>query len=331
MSNLTWQPGVLAGTRDLKALEDRVSSAFDEYFPDAEKSKGKEIVRSCKRLRADGALLHPEVFHKYFNVPPPSTVEAVNRDFGQLGSCISESLARAKKTESWLGLRVDLQPALPGVDAALQNGARHVEKLVGQPVTLRRCSLLTRTFKGRLRKAVDRIAEFWPEVHDEFSRFVRVMVIYRGHAVIGFTDFSYHGSIFFKYEHLAKHRTAVSLAEELIHEAAHVRLNATMACTPLFENSFRPLYRSPLRPDRRSMYGVFHQMYVLTRVVEWYRRLLARQVPGAERAYRENLTKLKQAFATVRKHAILTLAGAELVDEIGVFIENLEDAGRAAT
>jgi RecB family endonuclease NucS len=71
-----------------------------------------------------------------------------------------------------------------------------------------------------------------------------------------------------------------------------------------------------LRRDLRSMYGVFHQMYVLRRVVEWYRRLESRSMLRRAQNLTENCEHFMHAYGIVKKHADLTAAGCAMVQSI---------------
>ena len=75
---------------------------------------------------------------------------------------------------------------------------------------------------------------------------------------------------------LSAHRTALDLAEALVHEAAHLLLFGLAQDQPLVANPDADRFASPLRPDARPMDGVFHAAFVLARLSYFYSALAAR-------------------------------------------------------
>jgi len=266
------------------------------------------------QLQRSGAICHPEVFHWYFQVRNglPSVTEHAG-GMRHLPLLISESRERASQTAAELGVAIDIAPIGPGTAEALKHGAAYARRLAGEEVSLQPLSEWSPEVKARLKDTLAMIRQTWSEIYDELPLVVQKLIVYRGHAVIGFTDFRYHGSVFFKYEWLMKRPHLEEVAEDIIHEAAHVRLNAIMATTPLFRNDDQEIYPSPLRRDLRSMYGVFHQMYVLRRVVEWYRRLEQQAPLCRPQNLAENFEDFKQAYEVVKQHADLTPAGRAML------------------
>jgi len=311
-SRYSWRPSTGEALRDRGRLAARTVKAIRELLGETRwPAPGAPIL---EQHREDETICHPEVFHWYFQLR--NNPRSRNDGLTELPVLVSESRRRAAETERELGLAVDTDPAGAGVAEALRHGASYARRLAGKNVCLEPLTSWSPDVKARLRTALGLVREVWPEVHGEIPLVVQKLIVYRGHSVIGFTDFRYHGSVFFKYEWLMKRPHIEEVAEDLIHEAAHVRLNAMMATAPMFRNDDREIYPSPLRRDLRSMYGVFHQMYVLRRVVEWYRRLDKRSLLCQPENLKENFEDFSQAFETVKRHADLTPAGRMMLRDI---------------
>ena len=76
---------------------------------------------------------------------------------------------------------------------------------------------------------------------------------------------------------LQSHRTALEVAEALVHEGAHLLLYALVMDQPLVLNDDAQRFASPLRLDARPMEGVFHATFVCARLHYFYGRLRERR------------------------------------------------------
>jgi HEXXH motif-containing protein len=136
--------------------------------------------------------------------------------------------------------------------------------------------------------------------------------------VIGQSSVSSFGAIM-----LALPSSATTLAETLIHELQHSKLNALLDLAPLGNKQAGGLYHAPWRADPRPLNGLLHGIYAFTSVAEFWsrqRRLVdtvARRDANLQAAFRwhqvnealrsidgeRDLTALGQRFlaATVRR------------------------------
>ncbi|MFD8011589.1 aKG-HExxH-type peptide beta-hydroxylase [Streptomyces sp. NPDC058955] len=140
-----------------------------------------------------------------------------------------------------------------------------------------------------LNEALAQIAQTWPDMHDELSTLVRAVVLFdEGSAPAGrvtmLTDSHYHGAFFLSTSYLKRRAEAGLLAYDLIHEATHTYLNALLLSgVKLFRHSTGRLYATALRPDPRPLSGVFHQLLVLARAVEFSARTNRPEFAAASR------------------------------------------------
>jgi HEXXH motif-containing protein len=111
---------------------------------------------------------------------------------------------------------------------------------------------------------------------------------------------------------IRRFENATKLAEELIHEASHIRLNMLMAPREVVLNDPAERYQSPLRRDARPMFGVFHQVFVLSRILDFYRRV-ARVDSSQAGHVRAVARQLADGLGIVQAHGRLSDAGLELL------------------
>lgn len=123
--------------------------------------------------------------------------------------------------------------------------------------------------------------------------------------------------------YVSLHPDRMTLAEALIHEFCHNKINALFARDLLLENAFEPLFSSPVRPDPRPLYGVLLAVHAFVPVAELYRRMIEAEAPEAQSPafqarYQQIVAKDLDGIATLRQHAKPTPTGqwclAELFD-----------------
>jgi HEXXH motif-containing protein len=151
----------------------------------------------------------------------------------------------------------------------------------------------------------------WPAIEREARIFVQRILFMTGGMMLGATDVHYQGGILLD----AEMRSPVRIAEQIVHEAAHTRLNSIVAGRKLVTNPHTERFSTPLRADTRPMLGLFHQMFVLSRLREFFTRVLV-EYPDLESHLQGVCTKLRDAVTTIREHGSLTPAGDALVASI---------------
>ena len=109
--------------------------------------------------------------------------------------------------------------------------------------------------------------------------------------------------------------SVVEAATVLIHETAHTALFALSPKEGVVLNPESERYSSPLREEPRPLEGIFHQVFVLARMI--YGMELLRSANGSSQAECDlasefieyNVPRFRDAVATVHHHAQLTDAG----------------------
>lgn len=135
-----------------------------------------------------------------------------------------------------------------------------------------------------------------------------------GYPLVGGTSVAYHGALFMQ---IPKDYIFFKelILEHIVHEAAHIHLNAILATDPLVLNNISELYISSVRKDPRPMIGIYHSMFVSCRVLMAF---------DACRAFLDDGYMLKQypivqeqfnkVFLTCEKDAQLTKLGKCLLE-----------------
>lgn len=104
--------------------------------------------------------------------------------------------------------------------------------------------------------------------------------------------------------YMSLHPSAMTLAEALIHEFSHNKLNALFEIDEVLENAWTPLYASPVRPDPRPLHGVLLAVHAFLPVARLYEKMIEAKEPAAQ-----NEAFLGR-FAAIRR---INREGAEIV------------------
>lgn len=127
--------------------------------------------------------------------------------------------------------------------------------------------------------------------------------------------------------YLTLHPSVMIMAEALVHEFQHNKFNVAAYSAEFLTNAFYPLFKSPVRPDPRPLWGIMLAVHAFLPVAELYRRMregghpLA-QHPDFERRMSEIDLKNHEGMEMLRANAQLTPAGRAMMDDL----ERLERA-----
>lgn len=102
-----------------------------------------------------------------------------------------------------------------------------------------------------------------------------------------------------------------TFAEELVHETTHALLDLISIREPLLtgQRAFEPLFTAPFRPDKRPLYGNFHALVVVSRLIHLFQSFERAGVePGT--IWRDKSLDYAQrsveSLATLKLHADLS-------------------------
>ena len=175
---------------------------------------------------------------------------------------------------------------------------------------------------ARLRRSLELVSRFAPDVAAEFRELVTTVIVARGVAAKAGTQSDVEfgsvtalrafGAILFNADCSVPE---LDLATALIHEQAHTVLFALSPNEGVVRNPDSERYTSPLRPDPRPLEGIFHQVFVLARMVHGMQLALdskvlsAMQQTAANEFISANVPRYFDGQAVVRQHALLTGEG----------------------
>ena len=104
--------------------------------------------------------------------------------------------------------------------------------------------------------------------------------------------------------YMSLHPSGMTLAEALIHEFSHSKLNALFEVDGVLENAWSPLYTSPVRPDPRPLHGVLLAVHAFLPVARLYEKMIEANAPSAQNE------AFLERFAAIRR---INREGAEIV------------------
>lgn len=111
---------------------------------------------------------------------------------------------------------------------------------------------------------------------DEPTLLVEEICLFNAPHVLGWSSPRHLGTIFIAVENRKKHAPSGSIAnssaplfyiEQIIHEVSHTQLDIHSSAekTKLFKDN-RPIFKSPIRKDPRTLFGIFHGVFVMARI-----------------------------------------------------------------
>jgi len=126
--------------------------------------------------------------------------------------------------------------------------------------------------------------------------------------------------------YLTLHPNVMTMTEAIIHEFQHNKFNVSAHSVEYLTNAFHPLFKSPVRPDPRPLWGILLAVHAFLPVAELYRRMRDAGHPwGARTDFLQRLSDLDlknhEGMEMLRAHAQLTSAGRAMFAEL----EQLED------
>lgn len=166
--------------------------------------------------------------------------------------------------------------------------------------------------------ALDLVQRYLPELGRELPTVLQV-IIPVGYSAERHMSASYGESIGVAY--LSLHPDLMTMAEALVHEFSHNKINALWHLDPVLENAFSPLFASPVRPDPRPLHGVMLAVHAFTPVAMLYERMMEAGDPRSEaESFRARFTSIVRgnhdAVNTLRSNARPTAVGQAVLDEL---------------
>lgn len=160
------------------------------------------------------------------------------------------------------------------------------------------------------------IAEMLPELAAEHARVLAMVIPVGCHGQKSLSA-SYReviGQVYLSYL-----PDPLAIAEALIHETQHNKLNLLSLHDPLLRDHGQALYHSPVRPDPRPLWGLLLAVHAFLPVAEFYHQLLIQQHPTTQNdrflsRFHEILHGNHEGMEALRQHAQPTPLGKTLLD-----------------
>jgi hypothetical protein len=179
-----------------------------------------------------------------------------------------------------------------------------------------------------LKGALGLSKEFVPELRSEMDLCIELVV------PVGFDAEKHLSASYAEVPgtvYLSLHPDPMTMAEALVHEFSHTKLNLLSEHDAVLENAFEPLFPSPVRPDPRPLWGVLLAVHAFLAVELFYTRMRERGHAWASNARFETRARdiramNEEGLAVLTEHARPTRVGRGLLAELSALGERFRVA-----
>jgi len=164
-------------------------------------------------------------------------------------------------------------------------------------------------------RASNLIEVTWPAAWEEIRRTVRYVVPFRSQGRDSFTRGRTLGAVYLSW----RRGDPLWLAEMLVHEARHNRLNLLQRRTRLYRNDDELRYWSPWRQTNRPFMGILHGVYAFTGVARFHGLLIVKGHPITPLGIRRIMEESDRVVSMLRllnRHGQWTTSGQKALEEL---------------
>lgn len=165
-----------------------------------------------------------------------------------------------------------------------------------------------------------------PGIYDEFDYFVSGLRLFTGRAARGITSSRCWGKILLRIPDPGEESAepVMYFLDHITHETSHIVLHAIMSTDPLIRNGFTERYSAPIRWDPRPLYGIYHAMFVLSRISRVLDAFARReQRPSLEAGRDLAVERFYKGYRTIDEHGDLTDAGRQVLESCKAGVDAL--------
>jgi hypothetical protein len=126
-----------------------------------------------------------------------------------------------------------------------------------------------------LDQALDLILAAAPDIYGELTVWTSGYLFIRANHIKAGSSFDFSGMIYLEQTAV---QTLVDMIDFVVHESAHQYLHAISAQDPMLLNEPDERYTAPFRTDMRPVFGIYHAVLVLARILHVFKRILALDV-----------------------------------------------------
>ncbi|KAB8030719.1 aKG-HExxH-type peptide beta-hydroxylase [Fluviispira multicolorata] len=116
--------------------------------------------------------------------------------------------------------------------------------------------------------------------------------------------------------------------EALVHESSHLYLFGIALNDSIVLNSDEERYSAPLRNDKRTMTGIYHAAFVISRIIYSFNNILNNNINDESKTNNEIIIRKKElisrfrgGYQTILKHGKLTNLGKEIIQYANKYVE----------
>lgn len=175
-------------------------------------------------------------------------------------------------------------------------------------------------------EAIPALAEIDAGIHDEFNYFISGLRLFTGRAARGVTSSRCWGKILLRVPDPGPEteQPIMYFLDHITHETSHVVLHSIMSTDPLITNGFTGRFEAPIRWDPRPLYGIYHAMFVLSRISRVLNSY-ARHTGSAEIEAGRDLAvhRFYKGYTTIAEHGELTPAGEMVLQSCKSVVDRL--------
>jgi hypothetical protein len=178
-------------------------------------------------------------------------------------------------------------------------------------------------FRAEFKEALRLLKVADEQIYDETISLVSHATIFNAKAIMGGSLNRTFGAIFIAspdsdpigpHESYLKHRGVPYFLEHLVHESSHNLLFALMIMDPMVLNPVSQKFSAPLRKDLRPMYGIYHAVFVVARMVRVFKLLVNKGYPEYQKMVDHFEPRLKNGIKVVSEHGDLTIPGKKFFE-----------------
>lgn len=174
-----------------------------------------------------------------------------------------------------------------------------------------------------VKKAINLIHIIDAPMATEINSLIATIKLLHNHSTLAATSPKFFGAIYLSIPmgHLKIHQHLV-LVDHLVHETSHLYLNSILIHDPLVLNDENARFSSPIRKDSRPMLGIYHAVFVLSRVIRILKMIdqfnLYHDADFLNQCTIKFIKQYEIGFETIKKHGILSDLGQ------GIFLSTRE-------
>jgi len=160
------------------------------------------------------------------------------------------------------------------ITSQLYEATKNSQRDIGNPDFEKNIS----KYMNYINKALPIIKQVDKEQYEEISKTCQKLVLFKAKEIIAFTSIDLHGVIFIRPRSTDNE---VYFIDHFIHECSHIALNcALLNLEDYFAiDPFKTQFKSPFRVgEKRGVYHTFHACYVLSKLINFYDKWMAKKV-----------------------------------------------------